>query len=265
LTGITSEQVLFLIYGKGENGKSTFINMIRDMLGDYGRHTPTETLLTKQYDNSISADLARLRGARMVTAVEANFNRSLDEAKIKALTGGEPTTARELYQNFQEFLPLFKLWLVGNDRPRVRATDYAMWRRLRVIPFGIRIPKDDVDRKLPEKLRAELPGILAWAIAGCLQWQREGLEEPAAVLEAARQWRRDADHVKRFFTEKIALTPNVDTSAATMHNEFLGWCKQNGEAPMSAADLKTQLTEKCDMTHKRTKVGSMWVDVTIRG
>jgi putative DNA primase/helicase len=121
LTGVTSEQVLFFVHGKsGNNGKSTLINLIRSMLGDYGCHTPTETLLTKQYDNNIPADLARLAGARMVTAIEANFNRHLDEAKIKAMTGGEPITARFMRQNFFSFQPEFKLWFVANDRPRVR-------------------------------------------------------------------------------------------------------------------------------------------------
>jgi putative DNA primase/helicase len=264
LTGITSEQVFFFVYGKGRRGKSTFISIIREMLADYCRHTPTETLLTKQYDNAISADLARLRGARMVTAVEANYNRSLDEAKIKAMTGGDPITARELYQSFQEFVALFKLWFLANDRPRVRATDDAIWRRIRVIPFDVPIPVAEVDRELPNKLRAEFPGILSWAIRGCLLWQKEGLGEPEVIREAAAQWRREANHVKRFFTEKIALSPNTQTSAAVMHNEFLTWCKQNGESPMSAAELKTQLTEKCDLTHKRTKAGSVWVGVTIR-
>ena len=141
LTGVTTEQVLFFVHGKsGNNGKSTLVNLIRDMLGDYGCHTPTETLLTKQYDNNIPADLARLAGARMVTAIEANFNRHLDEAKIKAMTGGEPITARFMRQNFFSFTPEFKLWLVANDRPRVRGTDAAFWRRMRVIPLNIKIP-----------------------------------------------------------------------------------------------------------------------------
>ena len=117
---------------------------------------------------------------------------------------------------------------------------------------------------MPDKLRAELPGILSWGIQGCLRWQQEGLIEPAVIREAASQWRRDANHVKRFFTEKIALSPNAQTSAAVVHNEFLSWCKQNGEAPMSAAELKMQLTEKCDLTHRRTRAGSVWVGVTIR-
>jgi putative DNA primase/helicase len=127
LTGIASERVLFFVHGKdGDNGKSTLVNLIRDMLGDYGRHTPTDTLLTKNYDNAIPADLARLEGARMVTAIESNVNRQLDEAKIKAMTGGEPITARDLYKSFTEFKPQFKLWFVANDRPRVRATGRAL-------------------------------------------------------------------------------------------------------------------------------------------
>ena len=142
LTGITTEQVLFFVHGKsGNNGKSTLVNLIRDMLGDYGLHTPTETLLVKQYDNAIPADLARLDGARMVTAIEANFNRHLDEARIKSMTGGEPITARFMRQDFFQFAPVLKLWLVANDRPRVRGTDKAFWRRVRVIPLTIEIPE----------------------------------------------------------------------------------------------------------------------------
>ena len=126
LTGDTSEQVLFFVYGKkGNNGKSTVVNLFRDMLGDYACHTPTETLLVKQYDNSIPADLARLKGVRMVTAIEANVNRHLDEAKVKAMTGGEKIPARFMRQNWFEFTAEFKLWLVANDRPRVRGTDDA--------------------------------------------------------------------------------------------------------------------------------------------
>ena len=128
------------------------------MLGDYGLHTPTETLLVKQYDNAIPADLARLDGARMVTAIEANYNRHLDEAKIKGMTGGEPITARFMRQNFFQFDPEFKLWLVANDRPRVRGTDEAFWRRVRVIPLTIKIPEAERDGDLPTKLQ----GGVAW-------------------------------------------------------------------------------------------------------
>ena len=156
LTGSTGEQVFFFCFGKsGRNGKSTFVNLIREMVGDYGCHTPTETLMVKQYDNAIPADMARLTGVRMVTAIEANFNRQLDAEKIKGMTGGEPITARFMRQNFFQFTPAFKLWLVANDRPRVRGTDTALWRRVRVVPFEVEIPEAECDADLPLKLKKE--------------------------------------------------------------------------------------------------------------
>ena len=160
LTGITTEQVFFYVRGRQKNGKSTFINLIRDMLGDYAMHTPTETLMTKTYDNNIPNDLARLNGARMVTAIETAPGRQLDEAKIKAMTGGDPITARFMRAEWFTFTPGFKLWLVANDDPRVRSTDAALWRRIRVIPFDVVIPEDQQDQKLAETLRGEFPGIL---------------------------------------------------------------------------------------------------------
>ena len=193
MTGVTTEQIFFFVYGKsGSNGKSTLVNLLRDMLGDYGCHTPIETLLVKQYDNNIPADLARLNGARMVTAIEANFNRHLDEAKIKAMTGGEPIVARFMRQNFFNFTPEFKLWMVANDRPRVRGTDTAFWRRVRVIPLTVKIAASERDPDLPTKLRAEWPGILAWAVRGCRKWQAEGLTQPTAVRSATQGLARGA-------------------------------------------------------------------------
>ena len=175
LTGDMSEQVFFFVYGaSGNNGKSTLVNLIRKMLGDYGIHTPTDTFLVKQYDNNIPADLARLAGRRMVTAIEANANRQIDEAKIKGITGGEPITARFMRQNDFQFDPEFKLWLVANDRPRVRGTDDAFWRRVRLIPLNVAIPADEVDPDLPVKPKRSWPGILAWAVRGCLKWEKGG-------------------------------------------------------------------------------------------
>lgn len=261
LTGITSQRVLFFVYGKGgDNGKSTLVNTIREMLGDYGRHTPTETLLTKNYDNAIPADLARLEGARMVTAIKSNVNRQLDEAKIKAMTGGEPITARHLYKNFTEFTPQFKLWFVANDRPRVRATDDAIWHRIRVIPMSVKIPPDEVDPDLPRKLKAEWPGILNWAIRGALKWQREGLEEPTSVKEASARWREAVDHVRRFVTEMLVTGCGHDNviPAGEMHSAFVQWCARQGEEPMSAAALKAKLVELFDLTHKHSRHGSEW-------
>jgi putative DNA primase/helicase len=259
LTGITTEQVLFFVYGKsGNNGKSTAVNLFRDMLGDYGCHTPTETLLVKQYDNNIPADLARLGGVRMVTAIEANVNRHLDEAKIKAMTGGEPITARFMRQNFFSFNPEFKLWLVANDRPRVRGTDDAFWRRVRVIPFTIKIPESELDQNLSNKPRTELPGILAWAARGCLKWQAEGLSLPKAVHQATAEWQRDMNHLTKFFNDLLILSPGLKIASSQLFSRYETWCSDNGEAPLKIQEFNAKFQEKYDVTHTRIKGHSWW-------
>ena len=148
LTGVVTEQVFFFPYGPGRTGKSTLVNLFRDLMGDYGLHTPTETLLAKQYDNNIPTDLARMAGARMITAIEANWNRPIDEARLKAMTGGEPITARYMRRDFFQFQPEFKLWFVANDLPGVRGTASAFWARVRVIPFNV-IVSDKQTRSRP--------------------------------------------------------------------------------------------------------------------
>jgi putative DNA primase/helicase len=265
LTGITTEQVLFFVYGKsGNNGKSTLVNLVRDMLGDYGLHTPTETLVVKQYDSGIPADLARLDGARMVTAVEANFNRHLDEAKIKSMTGGEPITARFMRTNFFQFVPVFKLWLVANDRPHVRGTDEAFWRRMRVIPLTINIPKAERDRDLATKLRAEWPGILAWAVRGCLKWQKDGLGMPGAVERATKDWQKEMDHLKKFIAEKVDIQPGFKLAASLLLERYKNWCSQHGEQPLNVPDFNDRLQECLDVTHTRVKGRSWWRGIKVR-
>jgi putative DNA primase/helicase len=259
LTGSISEQVLFFIYGKsGNNGKSTIVNLLRDMLGDYGCHTITETLLVKQYDNNIPADVARLAGVRMVTAIEANAKRHLDEAKIKGMTGGEPITARFMRQNFFEYLPEFKIWLVANDRPHVRGTDDAFWRRARVIPLNIKIPEIEVNKNLPERLRTELPGILAWAVRGCLKWQTEGLDSPKSVREATSDWQRDMDHLGKFFNEVLIVGDGPKVPASELFSRYQAWCSLNAETALKIQDFKATLQEKYDVTHTRVKGRSYW-------
>jgi putative DNA primase/helicase len=259
LAGITDEQAFFFVHGKsGNNGKSTLVNLIRDMLGDYGCHTPTETLLTKQYDNNIPVDLARLAGARMVTAVEANFNRHLDEAKIKTMTGGEPIVARFMRQNLFEFDPEFKLWLVANDRPRVRGTDDAFWRRVRVIPLDVEIPPGERDPKLPEKLRAEWPGILAWAVRGCRKWQAQGLTQPPVVRSATKGWQREMDALKKFVAEQLVIAPGLKILSSQLFDRYKKWCADHGEEALTVQDFKAKLQETLDVTHTRTKGRSWW-------
>jgi putative DNA primase/helicase len=231
LTGVTSEQVLLLLYGTGANGKSTFLEVLRALFGDYARQAEFATFLARTSD-AVRNDLARLAGARFVTAVEAASGRRLDEALIKQLTGGDPITARFLYQEFFEFTPQFKLFLATNHKPVIRGTEHAIWRRIRLIPFEVTIPQAQQDRTLPDKLRAELPGILAWAVQGCLAWQRDGLPMPTEVHQATETYREEMDTFGLFLADYCIVDPTDPTRRATtgeLFDAYLTWCRQNGE------------------------------------
>jgi len=167
LTGMTSEQVLFFLYGTGANGKSTFIETCRNLVGEYAQQADFDTFVPKENGHPRN-DLARLAGARFVAAVEAAQGRQLAENVIKQATGGDTITARFLYREYFEFSPQFKLFLVANHKPVIIGTDEAIWRRIRLIPFTVTIPPEERDKQLLEKLQRELPGILAWAVRGCL-------------------------------------------------------------------------------------------------
>ena len=264
LTGITREQVFFLLLGDGENGKSTLMNLFRDLLGEYGVHTPTETLMVRQHDNMIPNDLARLVGKRMVTAAEQHWKRQLDEAKIKAMTGGEPITARFMRAEFFEFTPAFKLFIAANDPPRVRSTSKAFWRRAVVIPFDVKIPEADIDQDLSEKLKGEGPGILAWALKGCLAWQAEGLKPPAAIKAAAGGWQRSVDFIDRFAREELVLDDDHVVTGSQMYARFKAFCAEGGEVVPTVNAFVKRLRDDLNFTYKRTRRGSEWVGVKLR-
>lgn len=173
LTGSAKEQCLFLLYGVGANGKSTFLNVIGELAGDYGANTPAESLMVQQ-NSGVRNDIARLRGVRFVTAIETEDGQRLAESLVKSLTGGDTISARFLYGEFFDFTPQFKLFLAANHKPVIKGDDYAIWRRVRLVPFEVTVPEGEQDRDLPEKLRAELPGILNWAIEGCHEWIAQG-------------------------------------------------------------------------------------------
>lgn len=200
----------------------------------------------------------------MVTAIEANFDRHLDEAKLKSMTGGEPITARFMRQDYFEFTPAFKLWLVANDMPRVRGTDTAFWRRVRVIPFDVQIPESEKDPELPAKLRDEFPGVLAWAVRGCKAWQAEGLAEPQTVKLASGRWLEAADHLKRFVAECLIVDPENRLPSSSLLNRYSNWCSKNGEQPLTVQKLNASLREAHNFTHKESKHGSEWVGLKLR-
>ena len=243
LTGDTREQVFFICYGTGANGKSTFLEALSAALGDYAQKTPTETLLTKR-GGGIPNDVARLRGARLVTAVEAEEGRHMAESLVKQMTGGDTVAARFLHQEFFEFAPAFKLWLATNHKPIIRGTDYAIWRRIRLIPFTVTIPDAEQDHGLGEKLRAELPGILAWAMRGCLEWQRDGLGTPSEVSQATNAYRKDMDVLGGWIDSCCACAPTAEGRAGELHANYKEWCAASGEQPISSRKFSQALEER---------------------
>ena len=262
LTGSVTEQVLFFVYGPHSTGKSTFINLIRDILGDFGIHTPTKTLLVKQYDSDIPVDIARMKGARMVTALESNANQQLDEAKIKGMTGGDKLTARFMRQNLFEFNPEFKLWIAVNDLPRVRATDDAIWRRIIVLAFKSQVTTG-LDKDLPAKLRKEAPGILAWAARGAFLWGKEGLADKSLFDVEKNSWREQSDTVGRFFHECCQIAASTElVQASVIFARYTQWCTTNAEKPSSIAIFRARLIE-LNVSPKRNRDIRGWSGIRL--
>ncbi|MDQ7789987.1 MAG: DNA primase family protein [Candidatus Desulforudaceae bacterium] len=243
LTGDISEQVLFFLHGSGSNGKSTFLHVISKLVADYGLQTPTETLMAKKSE-SIPNDVARLKGSRFVSAVETEEGRRLAEVLVKQLTGGDTITARFLHQEFFEFKPTFKLFLAANHKPVIRGTDNAIWRRIRLIPFAVTIPEDERDRQLAEKLSNELPGILYWALAGCADWQANGLGMPDEVRAAIAGYREEMDVLAGFLDECCLVAPYAKILVRDVYSTYVAWCEANKERPLNQRRFGMQLTER---------------------
>lgn len=245
LTGHTREQCLFLLWGSGRNGKSTFFEVLRLLAGDYAVQADFETFLDKGINGGgVRNDLARLHGARVVTTSEASEGKRLNEALVKSLTGGDTIAARFLYKEAFEFQPQFALWMAANHRPVIRGTDDGIWRRMRLIPFTVQIPADEVDKALPDALRLELPGILAWAVSGAIDWYRSGLPMPAAVETATNAYREESDSMAPFIDERCEIGERFSVGATALYTSYSEWCKASGEHPMSQTVFGRRLTDR---------------------
>jgi len=228
LTGVTSAHALFFLYGTGANGKSVFANVISTILGDYAATASMDTFVETRGDRH-PTDLAGLRGARFVTAIETEQGRRLNESKVKAITGGDKISARFMRQDFFEYTPQFKPVIVGNHKPAIRNIDEAMKRRMHMIPFTVTIPPERRDGRLTEKLLAERDGILAWAVAGCLAWQREGLKPPASVVSATEEYFESEDALGRWLDERCVRAPNAKSLTAELFTDWKQWAEASGE------------------------------------
>lgn len=262
LTGHTSEQCLFLLHGHGANGKSVLLETLLDLFGDLGMATSADTLLAKGTD-ATSYDLASLHGARLVVANETEHGRRLAEARVKALTSGDTISAREPYGKPFTFRPVAKVWLATNHRPAV-SQGHAIWRRLRLVPFERKFTGDRCDPQLRDKLKAELPGILAWCVRGAALWHADGLKAPQAVAAATRGYMTEQDWLGDFLDEVCNVNPGLSVSSRKLYAAFVRWCDQAGERVQSQRALAMQLKER-GFEQGRSESARYWSGLAIRG
>lgn len=244
LTGSNRDHALFFFYGTGGNGKGVFLNTWAQILGDYATIAAIETFTASRGDRH-PTDLAMLRGARVVIAQETEEGQRWAESRIKALTSGDPISARFMRQDFFSFMPTFKLMIAGNHKPSLRSVDEAAKRRFNLLQFAVTIPEDERDPTLPEKLKAEWPGILAWAIEGCLEWQRIGLSPPPAVQAATASYLADEDTIGLFLAERCSMDdPNATTEVKDLFAAWKDWTTLAGEYTGSIKRFSTALVTR---------------------
>jgi len=243
LSGDTSEQKMVINHGFGANGKSKFQEAIDGAMGDYATTAASDTFLAKR-STGIPNDVARLRGARLISAGETAQGRRLDEQFVKSATGGDTMVARYLHQEFFEFQMQGKIILTTNHRPTVSGTDHAIWRRILLVPFTVRIADEEQDGHLGEKLKDEWPGILSWMVQGCLSWQREGLNPPNAVLMATQDYRQSEDVLGGFLGDCCVVGDGFKSTAKQLYHTYENWCDENNEKVLKQRDFGMQLGER---------------------
>lgn len=240
LTGRTNEQVMAILYGDGANGKSAFINAIIEIMGDYCMTVEPQTLLEGRGER-VRDDLADLRGVRLIVTTELPAGRRLDEALVKRMTGNDPMRVRRLYGRYFTFTPAFKVVMVTNHKPIIRGTEHAIWRRIRLVPFTVKIPEERQDRALPAKLRTEYPGVLNWLLGGLRAWLGEGLPEVAAITEATAGYRSEMDTLADFIEDHVQRVPASegaeDARTGHVYARYIEWCRRTGVKGMAANRL----------------------------
>jgi putative DNA primase/helicase len=254
LTGDVSEQCLWFFYGTGANGKSTFLATLLAMHGDYGMQAVSELLMVKNH-KSHPTERADLFGKRFVATIETEEGKRMAEALMKQMTGGDKVRARKMRQDFFEFAPTHKIILAANHKPSVRGTDHAAWRRIKLVPFAVTITDEEKDKALPEKLKTELSGVLAWAVRGCLDWQRNGLAEPEDVHQATDAYHSEQDSVQGFIGECCVVRPEVRVRASALLEAYHGW---SGDRLMSLQAFGQRLREKGFVSKRGHGGGYFW-------
>lgn len=251
ISGNNDEQCSYFLYGIGNNGKSTFLDTIASIIGGYASNIQPETIMMKRLGGEgANSDIARLKSARFVTSEEPTEGVRLNEGLLKQLTGGSKITCRFLYGDEFEYTPEFKIWMATNHKPVIRGTDFGIWRRIKLIPFEVTIPKEKIDKKLKYKLVQEYPQILAWAVQGCIKWRQFGLNEPKCVRLAVNEYKVEMDLLAGFMEQCIEVDYSCDDKvmASDLFKVYSKWAKENNEYEMNSkkffSDISKKLPEK---------------------
>jgi putative DNA primase/helicase len=262
LTGEILEQCLFFPYGTGQNGKSTFIESMHQLMGTYAVKASPALYTLNRWGTEPEAEIARLKGTRLATGSETEEGARLAEARVKDSTGGDTLTGRELYGHPFNFSPTHKLWIYGNHLPDIRGNDDGIWRRIKLIPFEVKKPDEAKDPKLPEKLLKELPGILNWAIRGCLEWQKRGLGTPATVIEATTEYREEEDEIGEFIGEKCTCAGQVERS--DLHDAYREWAEGRGvRMPMTTKAFAKRLRVRPGISELKSNGRRYWNGISL--
>ena len=269
LTGVIREHVLAFHFGGGANGKSTFLNTVHALLGDYAAPAHPRLIFRSASSDRHLTERATLFRKRFITCAETSEGVSFDEGTIKDLTGGDMIAARRMREDEWSFAPSHKLHLAGNERPIVRATDDGFWRRPHLIPWLITIPLEERDGQLAARLADESPGILAWAVRGCFEWQRNGLAPPARITEAVAEYRAVSDTFGQFLTSRCSLgDPHATCVRKTLRESYEEWCRELGHEPLGARRVAEALRRhgvaQCPI-RVGTKVVDGWRGVALLG
>ena len=263
LTGSVEEEVLFFLYGTGQNGKSKFREAIQWMMGDYSRPCDFTSFVVRNGDGPRN-DIAGLVNVRAAMVSEVADNRRLDEALIKELTGGDKISARFLNEEFFDYYPRFKLIFAGNHKPPVSGTDDGFWRRWQVITLPVKIPDDERDLRLGAKLKVEAPGILRWAVEGCLEWQKIGLKPPPEIVNATKTYRSEQDVMAEFIEECCVIKADAEVSSADLYRAYSEWVGTSGDRVPSRKKFGTMIAARDGVTAKRTDSGRGFLGIKLR-
>lgn len=234
LTGDAGGKYFVFLWGpKGDNGKSTMVETILRLLGDYGMKSPTNMITEKRYSDGVPNDIARLRGVRFTVTNEISEGMTFADSVIKDLTGNDTLSARYMRGEWFDFRPSHKLWIYGNHKPVITGTDNGIWNRVKLVEFDVVIPKEEQDPNFQDKLAEELPGILVWAVRGELDRQAHGLQVPTSVDKATLVYRGESDVVRVWVEEQCEVDPSYKELQKVLYTDYLAWCKESGTKAVS--------------------------------